>query len=90
MLLVLFAGLLVFFTIEHYARLIRVMIPIGGVVFFGYLIYAAYTLLRNAKSLDTPATSTDEQCGEGCGCKPERSETAKVASTKTSKQYGKR
>lgn len=83
-LLLLFAGLLVFVTVEHAPRL-RLLIPIAGVFMLGYLIYCAWTLLRNSKALDTDATGTDVRCGDGCGChatntRPEPPKAAKKVS----------
>jgi len=82
-LLLLFAGLLVFVTVEHSARL-RPLVPIAGVGLFGYIVYCAVSLLRNSKKLDNDAAPapTEEPCGDGCGCHPKqntRPQTPKAA-----------
>lgn len=64
--ILLFAALFIFTLAEAPAQLFRWGRPIVVVAVFGFIIYAAVVLLRNAKSLDDQPQAPCRD--EGCEC----------------------
>lgn len=83
-LILLFAGLFLFTLAEAPAQVLRWGRPLAVVAIFGYLVYAAWVLLRSSNKVVTP-DSTDERCGDDCGCKTNRPQPPKAAKEKASK-----
>ena len=82
--MLLFAALFLFTLAEAPAQLFRWGRPLVVVAFFGFLIYAALTLLRSSKALDTPP-APKESCDDGCGCHQQQPPATKPGATAVKK-----